>query len=1144
MRLKPLHSMLLLCALALLPLMRQPALAQPATEPHPDVAALLDQADNAWKGNLDAGLKLYNAALLKARTLKDKPGQAQALSNMATALYESGQQQKALGFYKQALPLWKELGSKENEADTLKSIGTTYVWHLSKMQEGLPYLHQALPLLRQLGDKEGQADVLLALHSVYESEQPQKALEMLQQAAPLYREVGSKTGTAHVLQGTGQTLLWHLNKPQEALPYLNQALPLFRELGDKGAQADVLVGLHDIHISEQPQKAVDALNQALSLRRDIKDKAGEASVLKTIGADQLWVLHKPQEALPYLNQALPLFRELGDKGAQGETLLAIGETYNVLEQPEKALEFLNQALPLLREAGQKDNEVSALRVSGDIHQNAERSQQALELFNEALLRFRKAGTKEHEGRMLTSIGEVLHRAGNWRGSLEVLNQALTLQKTLGDKKGQAESLQEIGTLHLAAGEHQKALDALQQALPLWKNVGEQWNIEMTLNSIGEAYNALGQPQKALEFLNQARALQKGGAAAQDGAKQGADGNETRTDAAQTLSQIGAAYTGNNQPQEALMVLAEALQMSREAGNKAVEAGTLSNIAAVEESQGRLDEAGAHMSQALSLVEEMRESLGASSTAKVAFLQSNLFQYHAYVNLLLKQKKEAEAFTWAQKTKARALLDLMAGGKVNLSRGVSEKEAQRERELKWMLGQLNKKLISEAIRTDPNAARIESLKRQITQTEGALETFTDALYAKYPELARKRVAQTVSLQDMAKFLPPDTALLEYVVLKARNADKTLLFCVTVQDGKAAVTSYPIALTRRQLSERLADFRSACSQPQSDYEEKARALYDLLIAPAARQLQGKKRLVICPDGPLWEAPFQALMAPREGTGAAQFLIERHEVSYAYSATAMQAALLVKRDAATARPVRTLLALANPNFGGAQRLGSENGAAGGAPDKRPLTINLRPLTINLRAMGTDFVRGDGAIAPLPGTQLEADAIKSNFPDALIATGDTAQEATAKEQGGRFRYLHFATHGVFNDASPLDSSIVLAQPLAGAKEDGFLTAREIFDLDLPAEMVVLSACNTARGDKRSGEGVVGLSWALFVAGAPTQVLSQWAVADQSTAQLMKSFYSNLKAGQAKGAALRAASLSLMKDGKHAHPFYWAPFVLIGDWR
>ncbi len=156
-------------------------------------------------------------------------------------------------------------------------------------------------------------------------------------------------------------------------------------------------------------------------------------------------------------------------------------------------------------------------------------------------------------------------------------------------------------------------------------------------------------------------------------------------------------------------------------------------------------------------------------------------------------------------------------------------------------------------------------------------------------------------------------------------------------------------------------------------------------------------------------------------------------------------------------------------------------------------------------------------------------------------------KRQAGRYRYLHFATHGFFNDAGPMLSSLVLADPPEkgpGSEEDGFLTAREIGEMRLSAEMAVLSACHTARGEKRTGEGLVGLTWALFAAGVPTQVLAQWAVDDEAAALLMERFYAGIRAGRGKGAALRAAALALKSDGKHGHPYYWAPFVLMGDWR
>ena len=184
--------------------------------------------------------------------------------------------------------------------------------------------------------------------------------------------------------------------------------------------------------------------------------------------------------------------------------------------------------------------------------------------------------------------------------------------------------------------------------------------------------------------------------------------------------------------------------------------------------------------------------------------------------------------------------------------------------------------------------------------------------------------------------------------------------------------------------------------------------------------------------------------------------------------------------------------------------------------------------------------------GTQREAEAIKRVFPDAAVYTRDAASEETIKSEAGKYRYVHLATHGFLNDAAPLLSSLVVAKPGPGSSEDGFLTAREVYDFRLNADLVVLSACNSGRGEARTGEGLVGLTWAFFVAGAPSQVVSQWSVDDAATSQLMGQLYANLKAGMLRGEALRRASLTLMHSpGRHcAHPYFWAPFILVGDWR
>jgi len=391
----------------------------------------------------------------------------------------------------------------------------------------------------------------------------------------------------------------------------------------------------------------------------------------------------------------------------------------------------------------------------------------------------------------------------------------------------------------------------------------------------------------------------------------------------------------------------------------------------------------------------------------------------------------------------------------------------------------------------------------------------------------------------------------------------------------LTTHTIPADLQHVRALIDALRSACSDPRKEYRTAAADLYKLLVAPAEAEIAGKKRLVVCPDGPIWDTPFAALIRAPEGKSAPNqtgFLLERFEIDYAYSATGAAAAVSEKANRQRRQPERTILAVANPAFGGEKRFGDDPGPFGKRPivaPSRPITAPSRPITAPSRPITAPsrpilapsrpitapsrelYVPRGGTLAPLPGTLLEARAIQNSFKGSTLLIGADAQEATVKRQAGKYRYLHFATHGFFNDAAPLLSSIVLALPDKATNEDGFLTAREIFGLNLSADMVVMSACNTALGEKRNGEGIIGLTWALFAAGAPSQVVSQWSVNDDSTAQLMTRFYSNLTQKKLrKGASLRQAALSVMRSGganpesSWSHPYFWAPFVLVGDWR
>jgi CHAT domain-containing protein len=232
-----------------------------------------------------------------------------------------------------------------------------------------------------------------------------------------------------------------------------------------------------------------------------------------------------------------------------------------------------------------------------------------------------------------------------------------------------------------------------------------------------------------------------------------------------------------------------------------------------------------------------------------------------------------------------------------------------------------------------------------------------------------------------------------------------------------------------------------------------------------------------------------------------IERQALSYAPSVTAL--GKMMERAASGALP------------------------ASAGKDSTPLLAVGRP----------DF---GGQLDDLPATEVEVKAIAAMFHVEPLL-GKRATKARARAQMLGVRYLHFATHGLINEASPMYSAIALTRE---PNDDGLLTARELMDASLTSELVVLSACETALGKQTHGEGVLGLTWALFVAGARSSVVTQWSVEDESTSELMTGFYGRLGApSTGKAEALRQAQLKVMKDGKHAHPYFWAPFILDGSW-
>jgi CHAT domain-containing protein len=425
------------------------------------------------------------------------------------------------------------------------------------------------------------------------------------------------------------------------------------------------------------------------------------------------------------------------------------------------------------------------------------------------------------------------------------------------------------------------------------------------------------------------------------------------------------------------------------------------------------------------------------------------------------------------------------------------ERDRQRRLREALARAGAEAQRERQSARPDPGRLAAAEERLEDARRENEAFRAAAFVAHPEMrARSGQASPWTLEGTRALLDARTLIASYAVAD----EKVYLFTLSRAGG---LRLHVLPIPRRDLEARTREFRQALAARDLGVRTLARGLCDSLLGPARTELRRHSRLLIAPDGPLWELPFQALEC-----SPGRYLLEERAVAYAPSLRALRE--MSRRMAPRTAP-GSLLALGNP-----------------ALDE-------------VRRRQVAALHRDAALLPLPEAEEEVLSVGRLYAKSAVYLGPEAREARFKADAGRYRLLHFAAHGILDDASPLYSHLVLAHPRPGEKDDGLLEAWEILELDLDADLAVLSACETGRGRVSRGEGLVGLSWAFSVAGCPTTVVSQWKVDSRSTSQLMREFHRRLAAGRAKADALRGAALAVKADPRHGHPFYWAGFIVVG---
>ncbi|MGB3401821.1 MAG: CHAT domain-containing tetratricopeptide repeat protein [Microcoleaceae cyanobacterium] len=914
---------------------------------------------------------------------------------------------------------------------------------------------------------------------------------------------------AQPLQLTPPQLIAQQSLEEEAEASLNRGLELFEE-----------------GTAESLQAAIPYFEKAATLYEQTGDQIKQTVALLSLGRvhDNLG---KKQKALDYYNQALPLARAVSDPSVEAVTLNNIGVVYTTLGEIQKALDYYNQALPLRRATGDRAGEATTLNNIGSLHNALGEFQKALDYYNQALALFQEVGDRAGVARILNNIGFVYDDLGEKQQALDYYNQALALSQEVGDspeerlrqRTQEATTLNNIGAVYNDLGEFQKALDYLNQALPLRKVAGDRSGEAATLNNIGQVYSNLGEFQKALDHLNQVLSLQQ---VVSD-----------RAGAATTLNNIGSVYNDLGEKQKALNYYNQALPILQVVGDRSGEARTLSNIAWIKSRLGNLKEALTDIQTVIEIVEDLRSKIG-SQDLRASYFATVQGYYKFYIELLMQLHQQnpnegydALALHISERSRARSLVELLTEANANIRQGVDPQLLEKEQNFIQQLNaveQAKHELVSgqyDAEVLEELKQKSQSLLTQLDQLEAEIRV-NSPRYAdlKYPEpLTASEIQQQV--------LDEETLLLTYSL----GEERSYLWAVT----KDSLNSYELP-SQEEIEKAAETFRQSVTSSGGSIDAGI-ALSEIVLSPVLDQLENK-RLLIVGDGVLQYVPFVALPLPNSPT--TPLLVQNEIVTLSSASTvAIQRQQLQNRTPAP----KKLAVLADPVFSD-----NDERFTGVATNTNDDSLSRSAMTRAARNLGLeDFLTPN--FNRLKYTRVEAETILALVPENQQMQAfdfEASRNIATNPNLSEYQIVHLATHGLLDPVNPELSGVVLSLlDENGENQNGFLRLNDIFNLNLPAELVVLSACQTGLGENIKGEGLVGLTRGFMYAGARRVVVSLWSVDDLATSEVMARFYQKMLDKELNPVvALREAQLEMWNSETWQSPYYWAAFTIQGDWK
>ncbi|MEW6740101.1 MAG: CHAT domain-containing tetratricopeptide repeat protein [Nitrospirota bacterium] len=934
--------------------------------------------------------------------------------------------------------------------------------------------------------------------------------------------------------------LYNISDFRGAIEKWEAALATFQKLGRKKAIGAAIGNLGlAYNILGDYRKSITYFEKALAIAEEMGDKQNKGSWLGNLGLAYS-NLGDYKKAIDYHEKALAIAEETGDKQGKGTRLNNLGLVYHYLGDFRKSIAYYEKALAIAEEIGDKQNKGRRLGNLGNAYGELVDYRKEIAYYEKALAIADEIGDKLGKGNWLGHLGIAYGKLGDYRKAIDYFEKALAIADEIGDKGGKEHLLGNLGNAYRQLGDYRKAIDYFEKALAIADEIGYKEGKGNHLNRLGLAHSDLGDYRKAIEYYEKALAIKK-----EIGVPYGyLEGN------------MGDAYLAMDKDKEAFDIYikqdhpirlgmyylkkkdfkeaAKQFDRNREEDEKRKNAGVIipewMGLGISYEGMKEYETAYKWYKKAIDFLEDQRGRL--SPSEREHFFEGKEFgfprieAYEGAVRCAFMLNRFDEAFYWAENTRGRIFAELISSrhSKANYKIPASLAKEEEDRITRIMI---NKKQQQTAFEKN-NPELLKQLEQEYPALKENMDKLIDRLRREYPQYASIKYPQPVKLNQLS--LKKGETIIEYEVTEQYTIG------LVIKDGKV-IKGFRIEKTRAELEAMVKKFRSPFQEgndPKGFNLSLAEELTDLLLKPALSVIQKGEHLVIIPDESLSLLPFEAMLMSghddKSGKGSKPvYAIDEYRISYYQAASVLS---LMRGLNITRFKDPAFFGIGDPVFDTKDtRTASLRGVKIVAKQTQDITDSKAT-----KEAGYQFQR-------LPNTEKEVKEVGRLFGSSMIFTGSNSSEEKVKaEDLSTRRYLLFSTHGILGNEIPYIKQPALVLNLIGNdKEDGFLTAGEIFGMNLNADLVGLSACKTGLGIQSAGEGVVGLSRAFMYAGTDSVLVSLWSVADDSTYKMMVKFFEGLKAGKDKITALKAAKDYLRANG-YDNPFYWAPFILHGE--